>query len=158
MKPENAPLPYFSRLLRYDSWANAEVATSVRRTPSPRALRWLGHIVGAEHLWLSRLTGHPSPLEVWPELDMDACAARVEELARIWPQYLSTLGSMGLSDSITYRNTKGEVWSSAVADVLTHVTIHSGYHRGQIAAAIREAGGTPAYTDFIHATRQGMIE
>jgi len=44
-----------------------------------------------------------------------------------------------------------------VGDVLTHVVTHSGYHRGQIASAIRSDGGTPAYTDFIHAARQGLI-
>jgi uncharacterized damage-inducible protein DinB len=36
--------------------------------------------------------------------------------------------------------------------------MHSGYHRGQIAAAVRESGGEPAYTDYIHAVRQGLIE
>jgi len=149
---------HFGRLLRYDAWANAETVESVRRTPSPQGLRWMAHIVGAEFLWLDRLTGSPSPLEVWPALDADACAARVEELARSWPDYLSRLGSAGLSDGVAYRNSKGELWTSTVADILTHVVIHSGYHRGQIAAAVREAGGVPAYTDFIHATRQGLVE
>ena len=43
-------------------------------------------------------------------------------------------------------------------DILSHVLRHSHYHRGQIASAVREAGGTPAYTDFIHAVRTGLIE
>jgi len=45
-----------------------------------------------------------------------------------------------------------------VADVLTHVVLHSAYHRGQIASLIRSGGDAPAYTDFIHAARQGLIE
>jgi uncharacterized damage-inducible protein DinB len=36
--------------------------------------------------------------------------------------------------------------------------VHGGYHRGQIAAAVREAGGEPAYTDFIHAVRAGLVD
>ena len=148
----------FTRLLRYDVWANAETLASVRRSPSRKALRWMAHIVGAEFVWLGRLTDTPSPLEVWPELDADACEARLEELARMWPNYLAEVGPAGLSRGIAYRNTKGEVWTSTVADVLTHVVIHSGYHRGQIAAEIRSEGATPAYTDFIHAARQGLIE
>ncbi len=158
MTAESGQLEYFSRLLRYDAWANAEAVRSVQGAPSAQALRWMGHIVGAEFLWLGRLTGRPAPLEVWPELGAEACATRVEELAGTWPRFLSTLGSTGLSDAIAYRNTKGERWTSTVGDVLTHVVVHSGYHRGQIAAAIREAGGTPAYTDFIHAARKGLIE
>jgi uncharacterized damage-inducible protein DinB len=45
-----------------------------------------------------------------------------------------------------------------VEDVLTHVLLHSAYHRGQIASQMRAGGEEPAYTDFIHATRQGLIE
>ena len=44
-----------------------------------------------------------------------------------------------------------------MADILTHVTMHGAYHRAQIAAAVRESGGEPAYTDFIHAARQGLL-
>ena len=150
-------MDHYARLLRYDGWANAETLASVRRTPSPPALRWMAHIVGAEFVWLGRLTDTPSPLAVWPELDADACAARLDELARLWPGYLGGLGGDGPSSPVAYRNSRGEVWTSTVADVLTHVVTHSGYHRGQIASAIRGDGGTPAYTDFIHAARQGLI-
>ena len=43
-------------------------------------------------------------------------------------------------------------------DILTHVLLHSAYHRGQIASQVRAGGEQPAYTDFIHAVRQGLIE
>jgi len=75
-----------------------------------------------------------------------------------WGGYLAKLGEADLAGTIEYRNSKGEQWQSTVADVLTHVLLHGSYHRGQIASAIRAAGGTPAYTDFIHATRQGFVE
>jgi uncharacterized damage-inducible protein DinB len=39
-----------------------------------------------------------------------------------------------------------------------HVIMHSAYHRGQIAAEVRAAGLTPAYTDFIQSVRQGSLE
>ncbi|HEY6147556.1 MAG TPA: DinB family protein [Thermoanaerobaculia bacterium] len=38
-----------------------------------------------------------------------------------------------------------------------HVVIHGGYHRGQIAAELRAAGFTPAYTDYIEAVRRGRV-
>jgi len=41
---------------------------------------------------------------------------------------------------------------------LTHVIMHSAYHRGQIALEMRAAGMEPAHTDFIHAVRQGLVE
>ena len=62
-----------------------------------------------------------------------------------------------LGEGIGYRNTRGEYWTSTVGDILTHVVMHGTYHRGQIAAAVRDSGGAPAYTDFIHAARQGLV-
>ena len=42
-------------------------------------------------------------------------------------------------------------------DVLTHVVTDSAYHRGQVASELRAGGFEPAYTDFIHAVRQGLL-
>jgi uncharacterized damage-inducible protein DinB len=63
-----------------------------------------------------------------------------------------------LDGKVEYRNSKGEPWSSRVEDMLTHVLFHSAYHRGQIALQMRAAGNEPAYTDFIHAVRNGFVE
>ena len=71
---------------------------------------------------------------------------------------LASLDEEELRESVGYRNSKGEFWTSTVADILTHVALHASYHRGQIAAAIREAGGPPPYTDYIHAVRMGLVE
>jgi len=35
-----------------------------------------------------------------------------------------------------------------------HVVTHSAYHRGQVAAAVREAGGKPEATDYVVWVRQ----
>jgi uncharacterized damage-inducible protein DinB len=146
------------RLLRYDIWANGETLDSLRQGPPPaRSLKWMGHIVGAEHLWLARLRQQPAPLPVWPDLPVEQCAARLGELSGMWQEFLADAGPRKYSERVTYINSKGEEWTNVVEDILTHVTIHSAYHRGQIASDLRAAGQTPAYTDFIHAVRQGFI-
>jgi uncharacterized damage-inducible protein DinB len=150
---------YYARLLRYDAWANAETLGSLRAGEAPaRALRLMGHIVGAGALWLARLRQEPSPVAVWPDLDLDGCTIGIERLAQAWPRYLGTLSPADLAESVGYRNSQGEYWTSAVADVLTHVAMHGAYHRAQIASAVRESGRKPAYTDFIHAVRNGLVE
>jgi uncharacterized damage-inducible protein DinB len=118
----------------------------------------MAHILGAEHLWLARLRRRQPSLPVWPELDLKACGTQVDELSRMWPEYLAGLTAERLGESVSYINSKGESWASTVEEILTHVTIHSAYHRGQIAADLRSAGSNPAYTDYIHAARQGLIE
>ncbi len=62
-----------------------------------------------------------------------------------------------LDQSVSYTNSQGEAWSSTVEEILTHITVHSAYHRGQIASDLRAAGMTPAYTDYIHAVRRGLV-
>jgi uncharacterized damage-inducible protein DinB len=149
---------WFARLLRYDGWANAEALRSLDRShPPPKALRWMAHIVGSGDLWLARLRAEPPTLAVWPDLDLDGCAAGLARLAERWPRYLDSMTDADISGAIGYHNTRGEYWTGTVADILTHVIAHGAYHRGQIAAAVRESGGEPAHTDFIHAARTGLV-
>lgn len=128
-----------------------------REAPPPRSLRFMAHIVAAERLWLGRLRRDKSPVVVWPDLTLDQCDAGHAEIALAWEDLLAGLDEGSLSDRVEYVNSKGEPWTSAVDDILTHVVIHSAYHRGQIATDMRASGLTPVYTDFIHAVRQGLV-
>jgi uncharacterized damage-inducible protein DinB len=156
MSPE---LARFHRMFEHDTWANATVLDALRAGPAPdQARAWIAHIIAAERLWLARLRQEPPTMPVWPDLDLDECAAELAGLQGDWTRWLETLDQDGLGDGVAYRNSKGEFWTSIVGDVLTHVLLHGSYHRGQIASAVRAAGGEPAYTDFIHAVRSGLIE
>jgi uncharacterized damage-inducible protein DinB len=148
------------RLLRYDRWANSAALGSLRaaKPPPPRALGWMGHIIAAEHLWLARLRQEAPTLPVWPDLSLDACADQLALLEAGWTRYLDRLSAEDLAQGVAYRNSKGEFWSNTAGDILLHVVTHSSHHRGQIASSVREGGHLPAYTDFIHAVRQGLIE
>ena len=126
--------------------------------PPPRSVRLLAHIVSAERLWLERLRLQKQTYPVWPDFSLEQCKLEIEELPKLWKQYLVSLKEDGLSRSLTYKNSKGESWTSQKQDILMHVILHSAYHRGQIATDMRAAGFTPAYTDFIHALRQGLVE
>jgi uncharacterized damage-inducible protein DinB len=150
----------FERLFAYDAWANREILKALQAArPMPaKSLRWLSHVAAAEKLWLSRLDGGDPAVVVWPEITIEECQREVENMAAAWPRYLSGKDEAALSHSITYKNSKGEPWSSRIDDVMMHVTMHSTYHRGQIAADMRAAGFTPAYTDYIHAIRQGFVK
>jgi uncharacterized damage-inducible protein DinB len=149
---------HLRRLLLYDVWANRETLRSLaEQSAPPKSLRWLAHILGAERLWIARILGETSSLAVWPDLTVDQCAAHLDDLSGFWPRYMAELEPERLSDEISYVNSKGEPWTSTIADILTHVTMHSTYHRGQIASDMRAAGQVPAYTDYIHAVRTGGI-
>ena len=148
-----------SRLFDYDRWANREALASLRAavSPPPRSRKLMGHIVAAELLWHSRLTGEKAALPVWPDLSAAQCETWLDDLERMWKSFLARSEPARLAERVAYTNTKGESFASTVEDVLTHVVIHSAYHRGQIAADVRAAGRQPAYTDFIHAVRTGHV-
>lgn len=151
---------HLRRLFAYDDWANREVLASFQRagTPPDQARKRLAHILGAEYLWYSRITHEPCPLAVWPDLNVAECGEYVARMAEIWRNYLPSLEEQQLGAMVKYKNTKGEPWTNTLQDILLHVAIHGAYHRGQIASDMRTAGYTPAYTDFIHGVRQGLLE
>jgi uncharacterized damage-inducible protein DinB len=151
---------HFERQLEYDAWANREGARALKGLNEPLAesVRLLAHIIAAEYVWLARLTQTVSPLPVWPELSLEKTGEQIEEVHRSFKHYFQKELPAAFDRTLTYKNTKGEPWSSRVEDILTHVFVHSAYHRGQIALQMRQAGHTPAYTDFIHGVRQGLFE
>jgi len=110
------------RLFRYDDWANREEVSRLRAIELPRAVRILAHIVATQWVWLQRLRGGP-PAVVWPDWSLDECERQLDLLREEWRVPVQ-------ATEITYTNSLGERWTSRADDVLTHVIIHGGYHRG----------------------------
>lgn len=145
------------RLFAYDYWANQEALRSIATLPAAgeRALKVAGHIVGAQRVWLARLEASDSPSPApWPSLGAEGASVAISELHQRWNSFLGSLSSERLDEDLVYRNSKGEEFRTPVRDVLLQLVTHSAYHRGQIAAAIREAGGKPSATDYIVYVRQ----
>lgn len=153
-------LEHLRRQFAYDAWANREVLAGLRTSaqPAPRPLQLLSHILSAERLWLERIRKQPQTLPVWPDFTFEQCQSQIDGLAQMWREFLAQLPPAALAENVSYKNSKGEPWTSTVEDILTHVLLHSAYHRGQIASQVRAGGEQPAYTDFIHAVRQGLVE
>ena len=153
-------LEHIGSLFSYDGWANREVLRSLQDLDAPpeRSIKLLAHILSAERLWLERLRAEKQTLPVWPLFTLQDCQSEISQPPGLWTSYLTSLGEAGLSDTRTYKNTKGDTFTSKKQDILLHVVMHSAYHRGQIAMDMRAAGFTPAYTDFIHTVRQGFVK
>jgi uncharacterized damage-inducible protein DinB len=153
------PIRYYRRLLAYDAWANRETIINLRALdePPPRAVQLVGHIVGAEWLWYTRVRREEPRMAVWPDLAPADCERAFEDVAEAWRRFFQSRTPDGLRDSVEYVNTKGESWRSSVEDILQHLVIHSSYHRAQVAHELRQAGGMPVNTDFIHAVRAGFV-
>jgi uncharacterized damage-inducible protein DinB len=152
-------LDQLRRLFDYDAWGNREALASLRACSAPpaRAVAILGHVGGAQQVWLDRIHSRPDVARPWPELRLEELGARFEQLVAEWRAFLDALTPADLARRVTYTTTKGAAFDDALGDVLTHVAFHSAYHRGQVAALVRSAGHQPAQTDFIHAVRTGRV-
>jgi uncharacterized damage-inducible protein DinB len=153
-------IKHFEQLFAYDAWANREVLGVLQNVSAPpaRALKLLAHILSAERLWWERMEQRGQTLPVWPDLTVQQCKAEIAAMEKRWKEFLGEKDEADLAQATEYKNSKGESWKSRKDDILMHVITHSAYHRGQIASDLRAAGIAPAYTDFIHAVRQGWLE
>jgi len=151
---------YLRRQFENDEWANREVLAAMRASgnATQRSLQLMAHLLSAERVWLERLKQQRQSSPVWPQSGLDECEAHAAEMGGLWREYLDLITAGDVNQSVSYKNSKGEEWTSAIVDILTHVVLHSAYHRGQIASHMRESGQTPAYTDFIHGVRQGLVK
>ncbi|HUZ45119.1 MAG TPA: DinB family protein [Terriglobia bacterium] len=150
-------LDSFRKLFEYDYWGNQQALQSIEALcgPAEQALKIAGHIIGAQRVWLGRIESPDTFLGApWPDLTLDEARAAVAVLHHRWSMFLSRVTPEKLDKDRVYRNTKGAELRTPLRDVLMHLVIHSAYHRGQIAAAVRDAGGKPAATDYVVYVRQ----
>jgi len=149
-----------SALLDHLAWADARVLGGLRDSPGgdPRALELFAHVLGAEHVWLSRIRGAEPRVAVWPTLTLEACANLAAENAAGLRAVLDEAaaagdGASGLQREVAYVNSAGRAFRSTRADILLHAALHGSYHRGQVALLVRQSGGVPASTDYIALAR-----
>lgn len=156
MLPFATDLVGLQRLARYDAWANRHFA-NVFRDEHERPIRLLAHAAESELVWLRRIEGtHPSSrtADFWPDLNAAECRVLIEQAADVLGSFVDSLDADDLAQSAVYRNSKGTTYRTPVPDVLTHLLLHSHYHRGQAAAALRALGVDPPWTDFIAFARE----
>ena len=148
---------HFERMWEFETWANRRALESIGQlTEKAECLRLFGHILAAQRAWLTRLEGHDSSqIELFPTSAIEECEAQLAEIDRKALAYLATLDEDSLGREIVYTNQTGKSFRNTPRDILTHLGMHSQYHRGQIAILVRQAGSAPAVTDFIAFCRLG---
>lgn len=148
-------------LYDYSSWANHRVLDACARLAQAQLTRNLGssypsvrdtltHIMLVEWLWLERWHGRspsgPPPGE-FP--DLASVRARWQEIENELLKFVRALSAPDLERVVTYRNTKGNPFSSPMWQMLQHLVNHGTYHRGQITTLLRQLAATPVATDLI---------
>jgi RimJ/RimL family protein N-acetyltransferase/uncharacterized damage-inducible protein DinB len=146
--------PHVRTLLRLQghmAWSNQQALAAIANAADQRdmCLGLLGHILGAEHVWLSRIQGTTPAIAVWPTLSLEECRARAAEHELAFRILLLDASPADLQRTISYHNSAGEAYVSTVEDILLHLFLHGTYHRGQIAQQQRRDGQVAGPSDYI---------
>ncbi|MEN9910400.1 MAG: hypothetical protein RLZZ540_3559 [Bacteroidota bacterium] len=116
-----------------------------------KSIQLLNHLINAQQIWNERILNEKNTVDVWE-------IRSLENLKNVnqnnYKKSLSILNSTELSKKITYKNSKGDVFSNSVQDVIFHVINHSTYHRAQIASDLKANGIDPINTDYIFYKRK----
>ena len=123
---------------------------------SPKAVRALAHLLIAEKIWAARLRANvdTTGFDFWQGSTLEECRQLADEVREIYRKLLSELTEEALGSEATYKNSKGVEYRNSYRDILQQVLLHSTYHRGQVAMAVRAEGGEPAYADYIAFVRE----
>ena len=148
---------YFINLFRYEIWANKRVADSLTGLDSPpeKALSLMSHIINAQKVWLCRITGKTYEMKsVWKTLAKADITSALNNSSSALTEYLGSLQENDLEKYIEYTNTKGESFKSLLKDILTHLPVHSAYHRGQVILLLKPVLNALPSTDYIIFVRE----
>lgn len=116
------------------------------------------HILNAENIWVTRLSGEPAvPLD-------DSKLKSLDDFKREWSELDKKLSGLveGLADEklqarFDYQDMKGSKYSHPRVWALQQLFNHFTYHRGQIVTMQRQLGYKPANTDMIRFFREKEV-
>jgi uncharacterized damage-inducible protein DinB len=149
-------------LFEFNYWAKARLMGVVESLSEDQFAEDLGsshrsvhgalcHIVGAEHIWLSRWTGLPVFKLIDPKdyPTITAVRQKWDEVEQGMSEFVSELTDERLSSVLRYKTREGKQFSNVLWQMMQHLVNHSTYHRGQIVTMLRQLGVKPIGTDLI---------
>lgn len=147
-----------STMFSYHAWANADLFSTLRRLDSAAhaerlhvSLRLInhhyvvarifaGHLTGATHGYLSDNTVETPTLE--------ALQVAVAASDQWYLDFVREIGAADLAERVPLTFTDGDEGCMSREEMLTHVVLHAGYHRGEVGRVLAQASMTPPWDTF----------
>ena len=148
--------------VNYSRWASHKLLTYALTLPEEDLTRPLGNSHGSilktfqhtyygDRIWYSRLNNTPLPATDFADPDPGPGIANLDR--EWWPMLASFAEAARHCDPygiLRYKNLKGELMERPNWQVILHIVNHGTYHRGQVAAMMRQQGHHPPSTDLIY--------
>ncbi|MCK9481966.1 MAG: damage-inducible protein DinB [Bacteroidia bacterium] len=145
---------FFTALFEYSHYYNQQVFDVIKNNPekvSEKVVKLINHVVNAHHIWNYRIEKTKPIIGVW---ELHTIAELKTMNQENFQHTLQILNKADLCEVIQYTNSKGEVFSNSIRDILFHVVNHFTYHRGQIVTDLKNQGVEPLVSDYIFYKRQ----
>jgi uncharacterized damage-inducible protein DinB len=114
------------------------------------------HLLHGEATWLKRFTGNPQA--PWPTQPQPLTPAQmVKQLSEIHTEraaFVDGLGPAQLSNRLSYRDSRGSMFTATLHQMLIQSVLHSHHHRAQMINAIRRVGVPIIEADYMYSVRQ----
>lgn len=142
---------FLIHLLNYELWANQRVIQALETVDNPpaRAVAVMGHILAAQQVWFGRVTKETTFVSIWEDTPVSWMEETAQRQHRKIVSYVTALAEPDLLQPVDYVSSKGESYQSTLLDILTHMSHHAAYHRGQVVQLIRPMLTEAPVTDFI---------
>jgi uncharacterized damage-inducible protein DinB len=159
-------MDHFPMMARFNRWVNARLYDSVAKLPDAQYRMDIGLFFGSVHatlnhlllvdlLWTRRLRGEPNGFASLTEFVHDDFAslrqARVAEDER-FVAFVDSLKPADLTKAIRYKPMlgTGEFEEARAGHILATLNNHQTHHRGQVHAALTQAGIEPPALDVLY--------
>lgn len=148
--------------LAYSAWASRKLVEAAAQlsdadrtrdfgTADKSVLGTLVHIFAADRVWLGRAQGHVPARFLDPERDMNMAALQNDwpKILDGWQALLDGNAGAGTGAVISYKDLKGNPYSTPLWQIVLHLVNHASHHRGQVSGFLRAMGHTPPPIDLI---------
>lgn len=114
----------------------------------PTISQTLGHLHPVNQVWLTRMQGGlPAAIDSHLFSNHDETEQAFLEMKQQVDLFLCD--EPDVTQEVSYKNKKGTVFQQTVFEIIQHLVNHGTYHRGNIAAMIRQSGYEGTSTVYI---------
>ncbi|CCQ96509.1 Nuclease inhibitor [[Clostridium] ultunense Esp] len=148
-------------LLGYHDWATRKILNHLAKLPShlyresmvsvfPSLSQVVNHLYDVDQIWYARINKDFQRVE----RDLDNIRNALSAFESLHHEMVSFVRTQDPRMTIHYRNSKGESFTNRLEEIIHHIVNHGTYHRGNIAAMLRQLGQTGVSTDYIYYLRE----
>jgi uncharacterized damage-inducible protein DinB len=145
-------------LIRYQAWANAAFFDKLETMDSEQhgavfhdALRLMTHCYVVADIFAAHLKGETHGYESDNIVDTPVLAdlrTQVQKIDHWYLNYISNITMTARAEKIAFTFTDGDNGYMSREEMITHVVLHGGYHRGEIGQFLKQASVTPPWDTF----------